>query len=69
MSFSLGVVIAQRKIPQSLWHRGLNQAYKSAKNAGRNRVCVQVIFNSGQTLEWVCPWPLWELLTTVKADG
>jgi CRISPR-associated protein Cmr2 len=69
MSFSLGVVIAQRRIPQSLWHRGLNQAYKRAKNAGRNRVCVQVIFNSGQTLEWVCPWPLWELLTTVKADG
>lgn len=68
MSFSLGVVIAQRRIPQSLWHRGLNQAYKRAKNAGRNRVCMQVIFNSGQTLEWVCPWPLWELLTTVKAD-
>jgi CRISPR-associated protein Cmr2 len=69
MSFSLGVVIAQRRIPQSLWHRGLNQAYKRAKNAGRNRVCVQVIFNSGQTLEWVCPWPLWELLTTVEAEG
>ncbi len=51
MSFSLGVVIAQRRIPQSLWHRGLNQAYKKAKSAGRNRVCVQVIFNSGQTLE------------------
>jgi CRISPR-associated protein Cmr2 len=69
MSFSLGVVIAQRRIPQSLWHRGLNQAYKRAKNAGRNRVCVQVIFNSGQTLEWVCPWPLWKLLTTVEAEG
>jgi hypothetical protein len=69
MSFSLGVVIAQRRIPQSLWHRGLNQAYKKAKNARRNRVCVQVIFNSGQTLDWVCPWPLWKLLTTVEAEG
>ncbi|MCS7226927.1 MAG: hypothetical protein NZ821_08055, partial [Gloeomargarita sp. SKYB31] len=62
MDFSLGVVIAQRRIPQSLWHRNLNQAYKQAKNSGRNRVCVRVLFNSGQRLEWVCPWPLWVLL-------
>ena len=62
MSFSLGVVIAQRRIPQSRWHRGLNSAYKQAKNQGRNRVCVQVLFNSGQSLEWICPWPLWHLL-------
>lgn len=62
MSFSLGVVIAQRRIPQSRWHRGLNTAYKAAKHQGRNRVCVQVLFNSGQSLEWICPWPLWRLL-------
>jgi hypothetical protein len=62
MNFSLGVVIAQRRIPQSLWHRNLNQAYKQAKKTGRNRVCVRVLFNSGQSLEWVCPWPLWLLL-------
>lgn len=66
MDFSLGVVIAQRRIPQSLWHRGLNQAYKKAKNQGRNRVCVQVLYNSGQSLEWVCPWPLWELLMPIE---
>jgi CRISPR-associated protein Cmr2 len=67
MSFSLGVVIAQRRIPQSQWHRGLTQAYKKAKTSGRDRVCVQVIFNSGQILEWVCPWPLWALLMTVES--
>ncbi|EAW36775.1 type III-B CRISPR-associated protein Cas10/Cmr2 [Lyngbya sp. PCC 8106] len=66
MNFSLGVVIAQRRIPQSLWHRGLNDAYKHAKNQGRNRVCIRVLFNSGQSLEWVCPWPLWNLLMTVE---
>lgn len=66
MSFSLGVVIAQRRIPQSLWHQGLNNAYKQAKYQGRNRVCVQVLFNSGQTIEWVCPWTLWHLLMTVS---
>lgn len=65
MDFSLGLVIAQRRIPQSLWHRGLNQAYKEAKNQGRNRVCVKVLFNSGQSLEWVCPWPLWNLLMPI----
>jgi len=62
MKFSLGLVIAQRRIPQSLWHRGLNQAYKAAKSEGRDRVCVRVIFNSGQTLDWICPWPLWDVL-------
>ncbi len=66
MNFSLGLVIAQRRIPQSLWHRGLNQAYKEAKNKGRNRVCVKVLFNSGQSLDWVCPWPLWNLLMPVE---
>ncbi len=68
MTFSLGVVIAQRRIPQSLWHQGLNQAYKEAKNQGRDRVCVQVLFNSGQSLQWVCPWPLWELLMSIKPN-
>jgi hypothetical protein len=62
MTFSLGVVIAQRRIPQSLWHRNLNEAYKAAKKAGRDRVCVRVLFNSNQTLDWICPWPLWDLL-------
>jgi hypothetical protein len=66
MNFSLGVVIAQRRIPQSLWHRGLTQAYKAAKEQGRDRVCVRVLFNSGQSLEWVCPWPLWNLLMSVE---
>lgn len=68
MSFSLGVVIAQRRIPQSLWHRGLNDAYKKAKQQGRDRVCVSVLFNSGQTLDWVCPWSLWHLLMELEPN-
>ena len=66
MNFSLGVVIAQRRIPQSLWHRGLTEAYKAAKTQGRDRVCIQILFNSGQSLEWVCPWRLWNLLMAVE---
>lgn len=66
MTFSLGVVIAQRRIPQSLWHRNLNEAYKAAKTAGRDCVCVRVLFNSGQSLEWICPWPLWHLLMDLQ---
>lgn len=66
MTFSLGVVIAQRRIPQSLWHRGLEQAYQEAKQAGKNRVCVKVLFNSGQSFNWICPWSLWDLLMLVE---
>lgn len=68
MTFSLGIVIAQRRIPQSLWHRGLEQAYKEAKYAGRNRVCVKVLFNSGQSFNWICPWNLWEKLMSNYSD-
>lgn len=68
MTFSLGIVIAQRRIPQSLWHRGLNEAYKKAKSAGRDRACIRVVFNSGQTLDWICPWPLWNLLMHCHPD-
>ncbi|MFB2833003.1 type III-B CRISPR-associated protein Cas10/Cmr2 [Floridanema evergladense] len=68
INFSLGVVIAQRRIPQSLWHRGLNEAYKKAKDEGKNRVCVRVLFNSGQSLDWVCPWPLWNLLMPLEPN-
>ena len=66
MSFSLGVVVAQRRVPQSLWHRGLEQAYKHAKQQGRDRVCLQVLFNNGQSLTWTCPWRLWRLLMSVQ---
>jgi hypothetical protein len=69
MSFSLGIVIAQRRIPQSLWHRGLNEAYKKAKDQGRDRVCVKVLFNSGQSLEWICPWRLWHLLMELEPNA
>lgn len=62
MTFSLGIIIAQRRIPQSLWHKNLNQAYKQAKKEGKNNVCIKVLFNSNQTIEWTCPWPLWDLL-------
>ncbi|MDY7012420.1 MAG: type III-B CRISPR-associated protein Cas10/Cmr2 [Cyanobacteriota bacterium] len=69
MDFSLGVVIAQRRVPQSLLHRGLNEAYKTAKQEGKNCVCVKVLFNSGQSLQWVCPWPLWELLMHLEPQS
>ncbi|VEP14891.1 conserved hypothetical protein [Hyella patelloides LEGE 07179] len=62
INFSLGIVIAQRRIPQSLWHRGLEKAYKEAKLAGKNRVCLNILFNSNQSFKWICPWSLWTLL-------
>ena len=29
---------------------------------GKNNVCIKVLFNSNQSIEWTCPWPLWDLL-------
>ncbi|CBN56403.1 hypothetical protein [Kamptonema sp. PCC 6506] len=61
----------EKNVPQTWgstieWTVGLNEAYKKAKERGKNRVCVRVLFNSGQSLEWVCPWPLWNLLMAAE---
>ncbi|AFZ49739.1 HD domain-containing protein [Dactylococcopsis salina] len=45
-----------------------SELHKKAKNQGRDRVCVSVLFNSGQTLDWVCPWSLWHLLMELEPN-
>jgi CRISPR-associated protein Cmr2 len=32
------------------------EAEKIAKNKGRDRVTIRVVFNSGQYVQWTCPW-------------
>jgi CRISPR-associated protein Cmr2 len=60
ISVSVGFVWAASGIPQRDVLQHCREAEKSAKNNGRDRIAFRVLFNSGNHLEWVCPWWLLE---------
>jgi CRISPR-associated protein Cmr2 len=53
---SVGFVWAAPNVPQRDVLQHCHQAERSAKNKGRDRIALRVLFNSGNYLEWVCPW-------------
>jgi CRISPR-associated protein Cmr2 len=53
---SVGFVWASPNVPQRDVLQHCREAEKSAKNGGRDRLALRVLFNGGNYLEWVCPW-------------
>ncbi|MDF5710308.1 MAG: type III-B CRISPR-associated protein Cas10/Cmr2 [Nostoc sp. S4] len=53
---SIGFVWAAPRVPQQDILRHCREAEKSAKDKGRDRIALRILFNSGNWLEWVCPW-------------
>ncbi|NEN88917.1 MAG: CRISPR-associated protein [Okeania sp. SIO3H1] len=53
---SVGFVWAGSQVPQRDILQHCHQAEQSAKKKGRDRIAFRVLFNSGNYLEWVCPW-------------
>jgi CRISPR-associated protein Cmr2 len=58
ITVSVGFVWAAPGVPQRDVLQHCREAEKSAKNSGRDRLCLRILFNSGNHLEWVCPWAL-----------
>jgi CRISPR-associated protein Cmr2 len=56
LTVSMGLVWTQGKVPQREALAQLREAERQAKNAGRDRFALRVLFNSGRHLEWICPW-------------
>jgi CRISPR-associated protein Cmr2 len=56
ISASVGFVWAAPNVPQRDVLQHCREAEKSAKTNGRDRIALRVLFNSGNYLEWVCPW-------------
>ena len=56
LTFSLGFVWAAPGVPQRDILQHCREAQKEAKNKGRDRVAIRVVFSSGQYVQWVCPW-------------
>ncbi|MCG5060698.1 MAG: CRISPR-associated protein Cas10 [Limnoraphis sp. WC205] len=53
---SVGFVWAGAQVPQRDILQHCHLAEKSAKSGGRDRIAFRILFNSGNHLEWVCPW-------------
>jgi CRISPR-associated protein Cmr2 len=56
ITVSVGFVWAAPNIPQRDVLQHCREAEKSAKDSGRDRIAIRILFNSGNHLEWTCPW-------------
>lgn len=62
ITLSLGLVWAAPSVPQRDVLQHCRDAEKRSKQQGKNRVTIRVVFNSGQYVQWTCPWKYLEIL-------
>jgi CRISPR-associated protein Cmr2 len=53
---SVGFVWAAPGVPQRDVLQHCRETEKLAKNNGRDRLAIRILFNSGNHLDWHCPW-------------
>lgn len=68
ISVSIGFVWAAPSIPQRDIIQHCDEAEKKAKNLGRDRITIRILFNGGNYLDWVCPWWCLEEVLTGYRD-
>lgn len=56
LSVSMGLVWASTSVPQREALQHAREAEASAKQRGRNRFALRLLYASGNHLEWTCPW-------------
>lgn len=56
ITVSVGFVWTGAKVPQREVLQHCRDAEKAAKKNGRDRLAIRILFNSGNYLEWICPW-------------
>lgn len=66
ITVSVGFVWAAPNVPQRDVLQHGREAEKSAKTCGRDRLALRVLFNSGNHLEWVCPWRFLDILSAYR---
>ena len=62
ISVSVGFVWVGAKVPQREILQHCRRAEKAAKTNGRDRLAIRILFNSGNYLEWICPWWFLDIL-------
>ncbi|MGG6294962.1 Cas10/Cmr2 second palm domain-containing protein [Leptolyngbya sp. AN02str] len=69
-TYSVGFVWAGHNVPQRDVLQHCREAEKRAKSLNRDRVTIRVVFNSGQYIQWTCPWDYINILTKYRdRDG
>ncbi|WP_199331481.1 type III-B CRISPR-associated protein Cas10/Cmr2 [Aulosira sp. FACHB-615] len=53
---SVGFVWAAPGVPQREVLQNCRDVEKIAKNQGRDRLAIRILFNGGNYIDWVCPW-------------
>lgn len=56
ISVSVGFVWTAPNVPQRDVLQHCRLAETSAKNNGKDRMAIRILFNGGTHIEWVCPW-------------
>lgn len=56
LTVSMGLVWTEGQVPQREALAQLREAERHAKQAGRDRFALRVLFKSGRHLEWICTW-------------
>jgi len=70
LTYSVGFVWAGHQVPQRDILQHCREAEKRAKSLGRDRLTIRVVFNSGQLIEWTCPWDYLHVLRNYRdRDG
>lgn len=70
ITLSLGFVWVGHAVPQRDILQHCREAERRAKSLGRDRVTLRVVFNSGQFVQWTCPWDHLGILTQYRdRDG
>ncbi|MBD2501987.1 Cas10/Cmr2 second palm domain-containing protein [Anabaena azotica] len=62
ITLSLGFVWVAGSVPQRDVLQHCRQAEKRSKSLGRNRLTIRIVFNSGQYIQWTCPWDYLHIL-------
>jgi CRISPR-associated protein Cmr2 len=62
----VGFVWVAGSVPQRDVLQHCREAEKVAKSLGRDRVTIRVVFNSGQYVQWTCPWDYLGIFTKYK---
>jgi CRISPR-associated protein Cmr2 len=69
-TYSVGFVWAGHSVPQRDILQHCREAERRAKSMGRDRATIRVVFNSGQYVQWTCPWDYLDILTKYRdRDG
>lgn len=69
-SYSVGFVWAGHRVPQRDILQHCREAEKRSKTLGRDRVTIRIVFNSGQYVQWTCPWDYLHVLQNYRdRDG